>query len=62
MDDEESSPTELLSLVSNSTRLEILWALASAYRDSPTDPWLDYSEVRDAAGTRDKGNFNYHLD
>lgn len=62
MNDGESSPAEFFGVVSNSTRVEILQALASVYSDSPTDPWLAYSDLYDAVAVRDKGNFNYHLD
>lgn len=58
----ESKPTEVFDLVSNSTRVEILRALASAHADAPTDPWLEYGELQEAVGVRDNGNFNYHLD
>ncbi len=61
MHDEEPSSTELLGQVDNATRFEILQALAGACRDSPTDPWLQYSELREVVSIRDKGNFNYHL-
>ena len=62
MDGGESKPTEVFDLVSNSTRVEILRAVASAYADAPTDPWLEYNKLREAVGVRDNGNFNYHLD
>lgn len=62
MNDAESSSTEIFGLVSNSTRLEILQMLVNAYNSSPTDPWLDYTELREETEIRDKGNFNYHLD
>ncbi|ELZ20791.1 hypothetical protein C477_06056, partial [Haloterrigena salina JCM 13891] len=62
MDAGKSIPTGPFEAVNNSTRLEILQALASAYSESPADPWLDYTELRDAVGMRDNGNFNYHLD
>lgn len=58
----EPDPTEMFDPISNSTRVEILRALASAYSDAPTDPWLEYNELREAVGMRDNGNFNYHLD
>ncbi|WP_436909836.1 DUF7351 domain-containing protein [Halosimplex marinum] len=58
----ESSPTETFELVSNDTRLAILRALAEAFRESPIEPFVAYSDLRDRVGVRDKGNFNYHLD
>lgn len=62
MTDGESNSTAALDSVSNSTRVKILRALADAYGDSLTDPWLAYSELQEAVGIRDNGNFNYHLD
>ncbi|KZN25333.1 hypothetical protein A4G99_02175 [Haladaptatus sp. R4] len=62
MSDEVPSSTELLGRVDNATRFEILRSLANACHESPPDPWLEYSELRDAVSIRDKGNFNYHLD
>lgn len=61
MDIEESDPTEIFDSLTNSTRIEILQALANAYTDAPNDPWVEYNELRDAVGIRDNGNFNYHL-
>jgi len=49
-------------LVTDETRVSILRALAAAHDETPEDPWLTYSELRERAGVRDKGNFNYHLD
>jgi hypothetical protein len=57
-----SDSLAVFDVVSNATRVEILEALASAYSDDPTDPWVEYSDLRDAVGVRDNGNFNYHLD
>ena len=54
--------TVAFEVLSNETRVEILRSLADAFAESPTDPFLDYSELRAAVGMRDKGNFNYHLD
>jgi len=58
----ESSPLETFDRVSNPLRLEILRALARAFSESPVDPCLRYSDLREEVGARDKGNFNYHLD
>ncbi len=52
----------MFELVSNETRVAILRALAEAFRESPTDPVVAYSDLRERVGVRDKGNFNYHLD
>lgn len=58
----DADPTEVFERVSNRTRIEILDALASAQTDRSTDPWLSYTELRDAVGVRDNGTLNYHLD
>ncbi|WP_226480907.1 helix-turn-helix domain-containing protein [Natrinema amylolyticum] len=58
----DSNSTDIFEIVSNSTRLEILRALTNAYSESPVDPWLDYTALRESVGIRDNGNFNYHLD
>jgi hypothetical protein len=57
-----SDPTEFFELVANERRVDILRALADAYAEDPTGGWVEYSELKDAAGIRDNGNFNYHLD
>lgn len=62
MNDGELDPTGVFDVASNSTRVEILRVLVSAYSDTPNDPWLEYTELRKAVGIRDNGNFNYHLD
>jgi hypothetical protein len=62
MDGEESEPPAVFDLASDSTRLDVLRALASAHSEAPFDPWLSYTELQSAAGVRDNGNFNYHLD
>lgn len=58
---EQSDPTEIFDSLTNPTRVDILQALASAYSDSPTEPWVGYSELQEMVGIRDNGNFNYHL-
>lgn len=62
MSDRESAATDVLSLVGNDTRADILQALADAYSEAPMDPWMAYGDLQDAVGLRDNGNFNYHLD
>jgi len=54
--------TDVFDRVTHSTRVAVLQALASAHADAPTDPWLQYSDLRAAVDVRDNGNFNYHLD
>lgn len=58
---EDPNPTEIFDSLTNPTRVDILQALASAHTESPTDPWVEYSELQDRVGIRDNGNFNYHL-
>ena len=60
--DDATSATDVFDRVTHATRVDVLHELASAHADDPTDPWLQYSELRDAVGVRDTGNFNYHLD
>jgi hypothetical protein len=62
MDGADPDPTAVFERVSHQTRVDVLHALAAAHSDAPTDPWLQYSELRDAVDVRDNGNFNYHLD
>jgi len=57
-----TNATDVFDRVTHSTRVNVLRALASAHATDPTDPWLQYNELRDAVDVRDNGNFNYHLD
>lgn len=59
---EDSGPMETFDRAGNPHRLEILRALARAFSESPVEPHLRYSDLREEVGIRDKGNFNYHLD
>ncbi|WP_049972865.1 DUF7351 domain-containing protein [Haladaptatus cibarius] len=59
--DQTTDSDKFFDLLSNSTRIDILRALAAAYEETPTDPWLEYNELRTTVGVRDNGNFNYHL-
>jgi DNA-binding transcriptional ArsR family regulator len=59
---DESTPLETFDRVNNPLRLAILRALARAFSESPIEPHMRYSDLREAVGARDKGNFNYHLD
>lgn len=56
-----TDPMDVFGAITNSTRIEILQALANAYGESPNDPWVEYTELQDVVGIRDNGNFNYHL-
>jgi hypothetical protein len=48
-------------LLADDTRAAILRELAEARRESPADPYLAFSELRERVGTEDSGRFNYHL-
>ncbi len=50
------SPDDAFAVLGNETRMEILRALGDA-----EDP-LPFSELHDRVGTRDSGQFNYHLE
>lgn len=52
----QADPDEIFSLLSNDTRVGILRALWEADDDEAT-----FSELREAVGMRDSGQFNYHL-
>ncbi|MFB6120503.1 MAG: ArsR family transcriptional regulator [Halobacteriaceae archaeon] len=48
---------DVLSLIANETRLEILRQMWDAYPDT-----LSFSTLRSRVGMRDSGTFNYHVD
>ncbi|MFC5973020.1 helix-turn-helix domain-containing protein [Halomarina salina] len=52
---EHRPPDEVFAVLGNETRIDILRAFADA--DGP----LTFSELREAVGMRDSGQFNYHL-
>ena len=59
---EEADPEEAFTALADETRVAILQALWN-----PTMHWggpetLSFSDLRDAVGVRDSGQFNYHLD
>jgi hypothetical protein len=54
---EHADPDEVFALLSNESRVGILQALWKA-----DDREATFSELRDAVGMRDSGQFNYHLD
>jgi hypothetical protein len=60
--------TTVFSLLGNETRLAIILALAAASEPLNQETWnptgintVPFSELRDRVGSRDPGNFNYHL-
>lgn len=56
------SAVQAFKLLSNETRLAILVALWEAYEPFEEDNSLRFSELRERVGTRDSGQFNYHLE
>lgn len=58
---------EAFAILSNETRLEIVRVLLEADGMNHCSSWeksaspLSYSELQEAAGVSDNGNFNYHL-
>jgi DNA-binding transcriptional ArsR family regulator len=52
---EPEEPAETFGALSNATRIDILRALWDADREAT------FSELREAVGMRDSGQFNYHL-
>lgn len=54
---EKADPETAFAALSDATRVDILRALWDADDDA-----LTFSELRDAVGVRDSGQFNYHLD
>ncbi len=53
---------EAFATLSNETRLAILLALWEAYDPVHPDKGEAFSELRERVGTRDSGQFNYHLE
>ena len=60
-DAEDLAPGDAFELIANETRLDIVRALAEAPGEGYATT-LSFSELRKRAGTRDSGQFNYHLD
>jgi DNA-binding transcriptional ArsR family regulator/DNA-directed RNA polymerase subunit RPC12/RpoP len=52
-----AAPGEAFATLGNETRVAILRELWAAAREGP----LSFSELRERVGTRDSGQFNYHL-
>lgn len=50
------------SALGNETRLEVLLALWEANDSRDTSPGVSFSTLRERVGTRDSGQFNYHLE
>lgn len=51
----------VFTLLSDETRLRIVFELVLRRSECPTNPTLSFSELRSRVGARDAGRFNYHL-
>jgi hypothetical protein len=61
-DDERGLDEEdALAVLADETRVRILKALGDATTERPGLPRLSYTALRERAGIRDSGRFNYHL-
>ena len=50
------------AVLTDETRLRILFALAEQYDDAWSSGWPSFSELRDQVGVEDTSRFSYHLD
>lgn len=53
--------SESFNRLTNPMRIKIIRELARSRAESPQDPALTFSELRDRLGAPDSGTFNYHL-
>lgn len=53
--------SEAFAALGDETRVAILEALVDARVETPDDPGLSFSELRERVGVTDSGRFNYHL-
>ncbi|WP_137283376.1 winged helix-turn-helix domain-containing protein [Halorussus salinisoli] len=60
-DSDSPNPADVFGVVADETRMTILRALAEAPYEE-YEGTLTFSELRERAGIRDSGQFNYHLD
>jgi len=60
-DSDSPDPADVFGVVADETRMTILRALAEAPYEE-YEGALTFSELRELAGIRDSGKFNYHLD
>ncbi|WP_440991337.1 DUF7351 domain-containing protein [Haloarchaeobius baliensis] len=60
--DEPTPPADAFELLGHEIRLATIEALAEQRRESWLPQGLRFSELREAVGVRDTGQFNYHLD
>ncbi|WP_123533423.1 DUF7351 domain-containing protein [Halosimplex salinum] len=59
--DGRANPDEVFGAVANETRFSILRAVWDLTKTAEGDAAASFADVRDAAGVRDSGQFNYHL-
>jgi len=57
----ETASGELFELINHKLRIEILKSLVNQRQTNPENPCCSYSELLDAVGSPDSGQFNYHL-
>ncbi|WP_256299434.1 DUF7351 domain-containing protein [Haloarchaeobius salinus] len=60
--DDPTPPADAFEVLGHEIRLATIEALAEERRESWIPRGLRFSELRDAVGVRDTGQFNYHLD
>ncbi|WP_323674752.1 winged helix-turn-helix domain-containing protein [Halorubellus sp. PRR65] len=53
--------SDAFAALGDDTRVAILEALVDARRETPDDPGLSFSGLRERVGVEDSGRFNYHL-
>jgi len=51
----------VFTLLSDETRLRIVFELVVRCHECPSNPTLSFSSLRSRVGARDAGRFNYHL-
>jgi DNA-binding transcriptional ArsR family regulator len=59
--DDVPALANVFTLLSDETRLRIVFELVVRRGERPSDPALSFSELRSRVGARDAGRFNYHL-
>lgn len=53
--------SDAFAALGDETRVAILEALVEARRETPRDPGVAFSDLRERVGVADSGRFNYHL-
>lgn len=62
MAEDGAEPTDSFELLAHPTRMAVLRELFAAFRESPDDPEVRFSALRQRVDAPDSGNFSYHLD